>query len=85
MMRCPRALTDPGNGIDVVDASELGDGGFERFHLLVPVCHIYSVDPCNFALLVEFVGEGLSAFGIPIRDKDLGAAMVSVCGVRDSR
>jgi hypothetical protein len=78
MMLCPRALADPSNGIDVVDASEFGDGGFEGFHLLVPVRHIHSIDPCDFALLVELVCEGLSAFGVTISDEDLGAATVLV-------
>jgi hypothetical protein len=78
MVRCPRTLADPRNGIDVVNASEFGDGGFERLHLLVPVGNIYSLDPCDLALLVELVCKGLGALGVPVSYEDLRAERVSV-------
>jgi hypothetical protein len=73
MRRYPRPLADPGNGIDIVNASKLGDGGFECLYLLVPVRDIHSLDDGDFAILVELVCEGLGTLHVAISDEDLDA------------
>jgi hypothetical protein len=83
MVRCPRSLADSSNGINVVDASEFGDRGFKPFHLLIPVCHVYGIDPCNLAVLVELVCECLEAFSVLVGDEDLDATMLLVLGFED--
>jgi hypothetical protein len=83
MMRCPRSLADSSNGINVVDASEFGDRGFKRFHLLVPVCHVYSIKPCDLAILVDLICECLDAFGVLVDDEDLDATMLLVLGFEE--
>jgi hypothetical protein len=78
MMWCPRSFADSSNGINVVDASEFGDGGFKHFYLLVPVCHVYGIDPCDLAILVELICECLDAFSVLVGDEDLDATMLLV-------
>jgi hypothetical protein len=73
MMGCPRPLADPGNGIDIVNAPKLGDGGFECLYLLLPVRDIHSLDEGDFAILVELVCEGLGTLRVAISDEDLDA------------
>jgi hypothetical protein len=83
MMRCPRSLADSSNGINVVDASEFGDRSFKHFHLLVLVCHVYGIDPCNLAVLVELICECSDAFGVLVGDEDLDSTMLLVLGFEE--
>ena len=84
-MRCPWSLADASDGIDVIDASELGDGGFECLDLLIPDDHIYTLHPGDFALLIEFVCEDLGALGVSVSDEDFGTKMVLVWIRRESK
>ena len=80
MMRCPWSLADSSDGINIVDASEFGDCGFKHFHLLVPVCHVYGIEPCDLALLVELFCKCLDTFSVLVGDEDLDATMLLVLG-----